>query len=249
MTDRKMLTDLIQRRKISLTSTIDQVLNLSSALHGQITYRFKDASSLKTKIFDRLKKFNADGKPYRLIDLADVLGFRITLDPQSSMLRHAKKEDWAEWLGVDPKKIFELEIKGTESDIAAGKYYQALHFNIIGKDGANFEVQVMSEPISVWHRWDHKNVYKNSDKSSVEFTKLKKYSDFWGQLINVLSKGPVQKKTDLSKAIRQHCVDWGLPVVNTLTELNVAILIKIELNPELGFTTEQFHSLNRIYTF
>ena len=249
MSERKMLTELIQQRKLSLSDTIGQVLNLSIAPQGQITYRFKDATSLKLKIFDRLKKFTSDKKNYKLIDLSDVLGFRITLNPQSNMLRHTGKEDWAEWLGINLKNIYELEIKGTDQDIAAGKYYRALHFNIIGKDSTNFEVQVMSESMAVWHRWDHKNVYKNSDKASAEFNKLKKYSEFWGQLIYSLSKGPAKTKTDFANAVRQHCVDWGLPIASTIAELNTAITKKSQLNPELGFSFEELQQLDQIYSF
>lgn len=170
------------------SKVVDALKPLALKHQALLKFRLKDQDSLRNKIKARAQEYPSSfGRLFHLSDLHDLIGARIIVQTGSPLHRFTDKaEFWAEKLNIQPEQILEVEIKGKEKDCQKGKCYRAAHLVIQLFEGVRFELQIHSKVMNYWHRWDHKNVYKNTQVTNDERNRLKQYSLAWVKTIRAL---------------------------------------------------------------
>jgi ppGpp synthetase/RelA/SpoT-type nucleotidyltranferase len=232
MSDRKILSRISVSRQTSFSSLLNTLISFSKSEKADLKYRFKEIDSLKEKIFDRVESFNRKGLDYTLSDLSDVVGFRITTSQNSRLLKLSSKKEWASVLGIAEGRIIEVEVKGSSADYQLGRFYTAVHLNILGSNGENFELQIMSKPMVLWHKWDHENVYKPKVNDQKKLFKLKQYSVAWAQFILGLNQSDNFVILDKSKK-------------DSVLEFDSYLRKKNSLSSNEGFSREMLYELQQ----
>ncbi len=240
---RTIVSDLLKSRTQSIEKSIAWLEQLGEKFNAEVSFRIKDSESLKKKIFDRALQFKKHGQFFSLNDLADVIGVRITVQPGSPLLTLESTQHWASLLKVNPDSIREIEIKGSSSDQAKGRFYSATHLKI--EMSHLLELQVMTESMAVWHKWDHTHVYKprrsfNQRTSSL----LKIYSQHWVKLISQLDRAQSQHRNTI---LRVSAREAHLSEVMNLHDYNTKLLNKIGLKEDLGLSDTHVRRLQEIF--
>lgn len=174
--------------KLAFISIVDHYRQLKSTYQAEIYERLKTPESVHDKLLNRQDSFDREGKIFHLEDIKDVIGVRLVVPSDSILLeRFYGKEDWATLLDIPKEKIFEIEEKGSFTDLKKNRFYRAIHLIIESDGGISYELQIMSKAMSYWHKWDHQHVYKGKSNRTPRYQKtLQTYSRFWAQLIRLL---------------------------------------------------------------
>lgn len=163
------------------------------------SYRLKNYYRLKEKIFSRtLDKMKAklqrptSASFYKIDKVDDVLAARIIVKSSSPLLdKHFVKKHFSKILKKHKAYIVRIEKKGVDDVKASG--YNAIHVTIANEKNRH-EIQIMTESMSVWHKWEH-HIYKTKYQYSYEYRKaLESYSTELAQMIKTLEKQISQKK-------------------------------------------------------
>ncbi len=247
--NKHLLTDMIREKKvlskrIDLEKFMPALYKLAIEEKGQLFERVKELQSLKEKIADRINSFQQDGKTYRLSDVADTLGYRLTLPFSSRLLKFRSAAEWAQALKLPVSSILEVEIKGSEKDIQKGKYYSAVHLTVQSPQGETLEIQVMSKAMAVWHKWDHTNVYK-ARLSADEINSLKPYSRNWARLIYDVSQSPsrAERRTKLRAVAAELGADEHEDFFSLVLQIDKALRAQSGVPASKGFPVSQLQVL------
>lgn len=241
---RRIVTQVIETRTKDSETSLARVRALSLRYGGILSFRVKSPGSLKAKIFDRTMSFSKTGKAFTLEDLADIVGVRVVVPLESPLLTTTDAAFWGRELGVDPLKIKEIEMKGSAQDRAKGRYYTALHLNL--EVTGRIEIQIMTEPMSIWHKWDHAQVYKPLKKVDPNVhEKLKLYSQSWSRIIAELDSLPngVLRSNRLSQILSE----FGIFEAATPDSLNQLLLAKFGLSEKDGIARDRINRILEIY--
>lgn len=162
-------------------------------------YRLKNYYRLKEKVFSRtLDKMIAKiQRPtsvelFKIERVDDLLAARIVVKSSSPLLdKHFVNKNLTKILKKHKAKIVYIEKKGVDDVKASG--YSAVHITIANSQNRH-EIQIMTEAMSIWHRWEHQ-IYKTKHLYNKEYRHaLEAYSRDLAELINLLEKQISQKK-------------------------------------------------------
>ena len=162
-------------------------------------YRLKNYFRLKEKVFSRtLDKMMAKiQRPtsvelFKIERVDDLLAARIVVKSSSPLLdKHFVNKNLTKILKKHKAKIVNIEKKGVDDVKASG--YSAVHITIANSQNRH-EIQIMTEAMSIWHRWEH-HIYKTKHLYNKEYRMaLESYSRDLAELVSLLEKQISQKK-------------------------------------------------------
>lgn len=163
------------------------------------SYRLKNYYRLKEKVFirsfDKMKDKilrPTSAHLFKLDMIDDLLAARIVVKSSSPLLdKHFVKKNLSKVLKKYKAQIVEIEKKGVDDPKASG--YSAIHVTIANEKNRH-EIQIMTEAMSIWHKWEHV-IYKSKHLYSNEYRKaLESYSSELAFLVKQLEKQKTQKK-------------------------------------------------------
>lgn len=159
----------------------DELLGLLKPLERtepdiKVTERTKELFSLKTKLFDKVRK---KGASFRLDQIDDIVGARLAAPTREAAARLASR-------------LYEIEGLKVEKfePIAYDRGYRATHVTVRSTRGDVYEVQVMTHRMLAWVQWNAKRVYKSPlSRDSAAFQRLAAYDREIINYLNALDAG------------------------------------------------------------
>lgn len=201
--------------------------------------RVKDADSSKGKIISRARSFHEDGEIYTPSKLYDLVGTRLIVPLDSHLVRMGSAhEGWARFLNVKPEQVLEVEVKGTTDDCRAGSCYRATHIALLHDSGVQWEIQVITQTMSDWAKWDHPTVYKRSDVTPEYKKSLKAYSQGWVTMIRALENRKLynDKSTrQIQRLLSDHGIEVDITKRGWLKKYDLRLAEKYGINSEDHF--------------
>ena len=160
-------------------SRVHRALEKSGKLNA-LEGRIKTLDSLRHKLFGKsLQK----GAPTDLRDIADVLGFRFVLNDALDIA--AVEASLKETLG---------DMVVTAKHVKNERGYAATHLIGQTRRGDSFEIQLMSQRMETWSKWDHDLAYKAPANLDADYLyRLREYSKAVGEYIQALDRGEKSK--------------------------------------------------------
>lgn len=244
--DRMVLSSRISASKISLPDYVARLLRVAQAAGGELSYGIKDLTSLKHKILDRIQSYQKNGYEFTLADLSDISRGRISLPFSSPLLSLTTAGEWAKALSIRESSIVGIDIKNGPESTRMNNYYTAVHLTIRGAGGQNFELQIMSKAMAVWHGWDHENVYKSKAAQNGQ-NNFKLYSIDWGRIIHRLAN--TASIEDRRERLQALATNYGIMPSSSnnqrslVTSLDQAIKKELRLKSDEGFSSAELSQL------
>ena len=245
--ERHFISTMIAQAQRSSVRAHAKLASVAKHEGAELTYRLKGLASLKEKIVDRIDHFPKEtGREFSLMDLADVMGFRMVTSFSSKLLKLQTKSEWAQVLDLPESSILEIEFKGTEEHVLNGRFYTATHLKVRGEDRQVFELQVMTRAMEIWHKWDHPNVYKSHfGENPADVKNLKSYSAAWAKLIHDLT--PYADRRARAQALSELAESYGLRFYSgfreTIAALDQVFRARWSIDTGRGFSKDELRKL------